>query len=243
MNDPSNGEDLLAPTSRVLVVLLFVVTVALLRTRTALIEAAMMSVLALVASRSPPGLFAKRFGAALPFIAFAALSAYFSDNSLEKSALMALRISSSVTALITLTLVLPFHQLLAALQRLHMPRLMVLLLLFTHRYIHVFTSEMERMRMARRARGFTGGRHLFDRRGMDTISATVGMIFVRALGRGTNIAQAMRMRGLRDRFRMPPDNSRERWSAIDVVFFSLVLVICTLLLLQDMGRVGTGWFR
>ncbi len=199
----------LAPTGIILITLLFVTTVALLITRTALLAAGIAAVSGLLLSRPSFRTFARRFGAALPFIAFASFSAYFSDFSVERSALMALRISASVTALITLTMALPFHRLLAALQGLHMPRLLVLLLLFTHRYISVFSHELDRMRTARRARGFTGGRHVLDRRGMHTISATAGMIFVRALDRGTNVSQALRMRGFHGEIRMPPGAGKD----------------------------------
>jgi len=229
----------LAPTTIIVMALLFTATVAMLRTRPALLAAAAVAVSATVIARPSLRGFTRRFCAALPFITFAALSAYFSDLSLERPLLMVLRISVSVTVLIILTMVLSFHDLLVGLQRLHMPRLLVLLLLFTHRYISVFSRELERMKTARKARGFTGGRHLFDRHGMHVISAAAGMIFVRALGRGGSISQALRMRGFDGQLKMPFGAGKERWSGVDHASFVLATTGCALLLMADLGFIGT----
>ena len=51
------------------------------------------------------------------------------------------------------------------------------------------------MRLARKARGFRGGKHLFDKRNMRTISFTAGMILIRAYKRGVRIYDALLIRG------------------------------------------------
>ena len=44
----------------------------------------------------------------------------------------------------------------------------------------VLLEEMGRMRLARKSRGFTGGRSLLDKEALKTISYTIGMVFVRS---------------------------------------------------------------
>ena len=51
------------------------------------------------------------------------------------------------------------------------------------------------MKLARKARGFRGGKHLFDKRGMRMIANTAGMVLVRAYERSIRIYDALSMRG------------------------------------------------
>jgi cobalt/nickel transport system permease protein len=81
---------------------------------------------------------------------------------------------------------------------------------------------MERMRMARRARGFKGGRSLLDRRALGTISATIGMVFVRSNQRATNIYDALLTRGYSGQIRtMGKLKVRPRDAALAMAFVSV----------------------
>lgn len=79
-----------------------------------------------------------------------------------------------------------------ALQRLKVPKVMVQMLLFTYRYIFVFVSELRRMEVAMRARGFV---KRFDMRTLRIMGNFVGTLLVRSLERTERIYKAMLSKG------------------------------------------------
>jgi cobalt/nickel transport system permease protein len=100
-----------------------------------------------------------------------------------------------VLALIILSSTTPFFDLLKGFQRLKVPKIFIILLMFTYRYFFVFIEELHRMKLARKSKGFHGGKHLFDKQGMKTISFTAGMVLVRAYQRGVRIYDSLMARG------------------------------------------------
>ena len=132
-------------------------------------------VLVLVAlSNIPLRHIAKNFGLTLPFVGFASLTVLLTSGT-DVALVMFVRISCSVILLLMLVSSTPFFKMLS--------------------FIFLFLDEMARMRTARIARGFNGGRNLFDKRAFKTLGATIGMTFVRANGRATNIYDALLLRG------------------------------------------------
>lgn len=89
-----------------------------------------------------------------------------------------------------------------ALARLGLPQRLVVLLLFTVRYIAVLHQEYDRLRLAMRARGFRPrtGWHTWR-----TMGWLVGMLLVMSLERSTRIHAAMRLRGFSGRFHLLDD--------------------------------------
>ena len=130
----------------------------------------------------------------LPFALFASLMMLFFSGP-EGALLMFLRILASIMALVCLVTTTPFFMLLAALRSLRVPKVLVNLLLFSYRFIFLLLDEMDRMRTARKARGFLGGKSLRDRAAFTTLSNTIGMAFVRASSRGSRIYDALLSRG------------------------------------------------
>ncbi len=182
------------PRAKVIGTLFFIIGVAFL-TELILLWAAIVFVLCLLAvSRVPGSIILRQYGIALPFILFASASLYFTNSSGPALA-MFFRISTSVLALGLLAATTSFFDLLWGLQKLGFPNLMVTLLMFTYRYIFLFGGELGRMKQARKARHFRAGRSMLDRRTMRVISNTIGMVLVRAYGRGRNIHDALRARG------------------------------------------------
>lgn len=84
-----------------------------------------------------------------------------------------------------------------ALQRMRLPNRLVLLLMFTVRYIEVFEREYFRLRQAMRVRGFRPG---FNRHTFRTFGHLVGMLLVHAFDRSERIQQAMKCRGFTGKF-------------------------------------------
>ena len=211
----------LDPRAKTVAIIIFVVFVAILRDLVTLGLAFIFIVSITVISNVPLRHISKRYAIALPFIVFAALAMFISHDFIS-SVSMFLRISSCVLALILLSCTTPFFDLLKGLQSLKIPGIFIVLLMFTYRYFFVFIEEMQRMKSARKARGFSGGRHLLDKHGMRTISYTAGMILIRAYERGVRIYDALLLRGYDGNIKtLRP----LRLAAIDVGFcFSLIMI-------------------
>ncbi len=171
-----------------------VVVIALLRDLEPLLIV-LAFVLAIAAlSNVPLRHLAWNFALALPFVGFAALTALLT-NGADAALVMFIRIGCSVLVLLLLVSTTPFFKMMGAFRALHMPKMMANLIMFTYRFIFLFLDEMERMRTARLARGFDGGRNLLDKRAFRTLGATIGMTFVRANARASNIYDALLSRG------------------------------------------------
>lgn len=84
-----------------------------------------------------------------------------------------------------------------ALQRLRVPNRLVLLLMFTVRYIGVFEQEYLRLRQAMRVRGFAPK---LDVHTLRSYGYLTGMLLVHAFDRSERVLEAMRCRGFTGRF-------------------------------------------
>jgi cobalt/nickel transport system permease protein len=136
--------------------------------------------------------------------------------------------------LLVLVSTTPFFKMMGAFRSLHMPKVMANLILFTYRFIFLFLDEMERMRTARMARGFNGGRSLLDARAFKTLGATIGMTFVRANARATNIYDALLSRGYSGDIRSFEKSRTRPRDAILVGAFACVGVMAIFLELKVM---------
>jgi cobalamin biosynthesis protein CbiM len=182
------------PRIKIVASIVLVVTLALLRDLTAVVMVLSFVLGAILISAIPFRHLGRSYVLALPLILFASLIMWLTAGA-EGALTMFLRISGCVAILALLAASTPFFMLLNALRALKMPRMMVNLVMFTYRFIFVLMDEMERMRTARKARGFSGGRSLADKMALRTISNTVGMTFVRANSRATHIYDALLARG------------------------------------------------
>lgn len=97
----------------------------------------------------------------------------------------------SILALVVLTASTRLDGLLKGLEQMRMPRVMVLLVSLTNRYIFVLADEMLRMKRARDSRNFAGGRSWR----LHTIGDMIGTLFLRSFGRAERIYRAMSARG------------------------------------------------
>jgi len=170
---------------------------------------------------------------AAPFVVFPALALLLTNGPLPALA-MALRVAASVLALAVLTTTTPMFHLLRALRWYRMPALLSSLVLFTYRFIFVLLDELERMSLARRARGFTGRGHLLSREVFRTLSFTAGMTFVRAHARAMRIYDALLARGYSGEVRTL---SELRAGPRDVAFIVMFLTIGALSVLLQTGAL------
>ena len=168
-----------------------------------LAAAALLGV-AVTASRVPMRVLAPRLVVELPFVGLTVLLPFVTPGErvdvlgvglslpglyaawgvLTKATLAAL-------AVLLLTATTPLRDVLTGLERLGLPRLLVLIATSMVRYVDVLTTELARMRIARLSRG-EDPRWLWQVRGL---AATAGALFVRSYERGERVHVAMLSRG------------------------------------------------
>lgn len=175
-------------------VIAFVWVVAFMRDLTALWVALTFILVMIELSGVPLRHVGRSYLLAFPFILFAALAMLLTAGA-ESALTMGMRISASVLALLLLISTTPFFETMRALRWYHVPTLLCNLILFTYRFIWVLIAEMGQMRLARKARGFSGGSSLLDKHAFTTITNTIGMVFVRAHARAVHIYDALLARG------------------------------------------------
>lgn len=148
---------------------------------------------------------------------------------------LALFIAAKAGTILTLVLVLltsaPLEETLDAAHALRMPGLFVQLAVLTYRYIFVLSSELARLRVALRVRGY---RNRADRHSYRTVGHVAGTLLVRGYERAERVGQAMRSRGFTGRFH---SLAEFHTNARDVASFLLVAVTVMGLLAWDVwGR-------
>ena len=96
-----------------------------------------------------------------------------------------------VLASLTLAATTEPHDLLAGLERLRLPTLLVQIAGFMVRYLDVVTTELQRMRLARESRGFVAR----SPRHWPVLARSAGALFIRSFERGERVHLAMLSRG------------------------------------------------
>ncbi|MCE1180625.1 MAG: cobalt ECF transporter T component CbiQ [Micrococcales bacterium] len=157
-----------------------------------------------VASRVPLGYLARRMVVEVPFVVFALLIPFVATGprvdvgplSLSEPGLLAAwgilaKATLGVMASLALATTTEPRDIVAGLEHLRLPALMVGILTFMLRYLDVVVGELERMRIARESRGFRAT----SVRQWPAIAATTGALFIRSYERGERVHLAMLSRG------------------------------------------------
>jgi len=202
----------LDPRTKALMVLAFVLVV-MATPPTAWVSfalcTALMAGLTLLA-RLPPLYVLKRSVVVLPFVLVVALSLPFFEDGREAGSYniewwkvsisydgllllwnVVVKSWLSALSLILLSATTPFPRLLKGLERLGVPRVMVMILSFMYRYIFVLVDEAMRLGRARDSRNLGGGL-LWRAR---TLGNMIGTLFLRSYERAERVYQAMLARG------------------------------------------------
>ena len=127
----------------------------------------------------------------------------------------------SVLGLILLTSTTSMAKLLDGLERLRMPRVLIMILSFMYRYIFILVDEVMRMKQARDSRNFGGGR-LWQIR---TIGRMTGTLFIRSYERGERVYTAMLARGFNGHSRTLNHLSLKPADAYFSTGFGLVIIL------------------
>jgi len=196
-----------------------------------------LAVIAAVVALStvPPTYILKRLVVEVPFVLFAVLLPFVAHGpqvevlgvSMSESGLMsawALLAKGTLGVLASLTLAATTEPqaLLAGLERLRMPTLLVQIMGFMVRYLEVVTSELQRMKVARESRGFTAR----NPRHWPVIARSAGALFIRSYERGERVHLAMISRGYAGAKPVIDEvtASRAQWSYALTLPFAALLV-------------------
>jgi len=155
-------------------------------------------------SRVPASYLLKRMVVEVPFVVFALLMPFIATGtstqvlglSVSESGLMsawALLAKGTLGVLASLTLAATTEprDLIAGLERMRVPNLLVQIMGFMIRYLDVVTDEMHRMKVARESRGFTAR----NVRHWPVLARSAGALFIRSYERGERVHLAMLSRG------------------------------------------------
>jgi len=124
----------------------------------------------------------------------------------------------STGAALLLAATTPFPEIAAALERLRVPRLFILILSFTYRYLFLLVEEAQRMKRARDSRGYRP-RHLGQAL---VIGRMIGTLFLRSCERAEHVHRAMLSRGYLFEAGLAPSAARLRpWNGRDTAFLLL----------------------
>jgi cobalt/nickel transport system permease protein len=155
-------------------------------------------------SRVPARYILKRTVIEVPFLAFALLLPFVATGATTE--VLGLTVSEpgllaawgllakgtlGVLASLTLAATTEPQELLAGLERLHLPHQLVQIMAFMVRYLDVVTGEMQRMKVARESRGFSAR----NPRHWPVLARSLGALFIRSYERGERVHLAMLSRG------------------------------------------------
>lgn len=155
-------------------------------------------------ARLSPTLVLRRLAIDTPFLAFALFLPFFAGGEQLGSGWWSLSVDGlwaswnivvkgtlGVTTTVVLTATTTLPELIQGLERLRAPRAFTAILTFMVRYAEVITGEMQRMKIAREARGHDP-RWLWQIR---AVAHSAGTLFVRSYERGERVHLAMLSRG------------------------------------------------
>lgn len=193
---------------------------------------------AVATARLPVRTLARRLRIEVPFLAFAmalpfvghgptvaVAGLHLSQGGLWGAADIIAKATLGTTAAIVLAWSTPVADLLAGLERLRVPKVLVAIAGFMVRYLDVITHELRRLDVARTSRG-DDPRWLWQGR---AVASTAGTLFIRSYERGERVHQAMVARGFDGTFPATAAPRRARWlPALAWPATSLLLAVAAL---------------
>lgn len=142
-------------------------------------------------ARLPPAHVVRRMNVELPFLFAAAILPFTAEDGVRLGITVAAKITIGVLAMVILSSTTPFPRLLQGFAALRAPALLLAIVSFMWRYLHVLADEVARMKTAREARGYSAN-WIWQAVSSGPLIAT---LFLRALGRGERVYLAMLSRG------------------------------------------------
>ena len=214
-SSPLHARDPLAKLAALLAFLIAVSTTPP-RAQIAFAGYAALIAAAMAGSRLPLGGLVRRAALVLPFSATFAFITWLSGDSERALALAEKSFLSGLAALLLIATT-PLTPLLAALESLRVPRLLILVIQFMYRYLFVISEQAQHMRLAAQSRRAAGGL------GFTAAAGALGVLFARSWERADGIYRAMLARGFTGRFSQP---QRPHLHLADAAFLAAVVAAC-----------------
>jgi cobalt/nickel transport system permease protein len=142
----------------------------------------------------------KRAAVVLPFTAvFAAISVAAGEP--MRAAVLVVKSYLSALAVLILVSTTPLPELLRGLESMGVPRYLLMVVQFLHRYLFVISEEAQHMRVAAQAKCGSMRRAVFRGSRFSAAAGALGVLFARSYGHAEGIYQAMLARGFQGHFR------------------------------------------
>jgi cobalt ABC transporter, permease protein CbiQ len=229
------------PMTKVVSSLLIVISVAVVKDINIAAAAFVFSVLMVIISRLSIGFVLKRIWSPFLFILIFAAALLLSTGA-DGSAILwsigliditeagvlaaGLIVIRATAAILTLTVLLAatrFDDIVKVLYDLKMPIFLLQILIFSYRYIFVFSDEMENMKNSMAAKGF---RPNMSMRMFSSISNMLGMLLIKSFERGDEVYKSMVAKGYTGKPAIITENNMKAgdYICISIVFAAAVLV-------------------
>ena len=180
---------------------------------------AALLIAAAAASHIPVDRLLRRALLVLPFSATFALITWWSGDPQRALAIAEKSFLSGCGALLLIATT-PLTQLLAALEWLRVPRLLILVTQFVYRYLFVISEQAQHMRLAAQSRYGSGAS---TSRRIEAAAGALSVLFARSWERADGIYRAMLARGFMGRF-IP--SVRPHLHAADFQFLAAAVAAC-----------------
>ena len=156
------------------------------------------------------------------------------QQGLASACLIVVRVATSISLVVLMTLTTPWNRLLAAMRALFVPRIFILIIGMAYRYIFLLLNAVTDMFTARKARS-PGSPSQDHKQGQRFVAAAAGALFGKAHALSEEVHMAMVSRGYRGD---PKVLDTARIAAIDVFFAAGCLLAGVLVLGGDrlLGR-------
>ncbi len=233
------------PRGKILIATLFITTVALSKSFLAVSAALVAAFFLLLLSRVALSLVIKRIILVNTFTLFlwislpltfggsdtiSFLSIALSRNGILLAGLISLKTNAIVLAIIALLSTSTIADLGHALDKLHFPRKLCFILLFSYRYIFVIHQEYSRLLRAAQMRCFSPKTNLHTYR---TFAYLFGMTLVNSFNRSQRVHQAMLLRGFAGRL---ISLKRYTLNPADITFITASVLCILLIILLHLPR-------
>lgn len=141
----------------------------------------------------------KRAAVVLPFTAvFAAISMAAGEP--MRGTVLVVKSYLSALAVLILVSTTPLPELLRGLESMGVPRYLLMVVQFLHRYLFVVSEEAQHMRIAAQAKSGSMQRALFHGSRFSAAAGALGVLFARSYGHAEGVYQAMLARGFQGHF-------------------------------------------
>jgi len=210
--------------AKTLAVLVFLIALATAQRSFLALSACYFVILAavVVAAGLPLGSALKRASVVLPFTAVFAIISLAAGEPMRAASLIAKSYLSALAVLILVSTT-PLPELLRGLERMGVPRYLLMVTQFLYRYLFVISEEAQHMRAAAQAKSGSI-RVLFNRSKFSAAAGALGVLFARSYGHAEGIHQAMLARGFQGTFRTLAARAFNKADAAFVMAALIVLV-------------------